>query len=342
MTGSTYNAIRVHKFGDSSELKLEVCPALTLSPTDENKVLVNIKAAGVNPVETYIRSGTHVRKPILPYTPGNDGAGIISAVTPDVTNVKVGDRVFIASSLTGTYAEQCIAYAHKVHQLPEALSFSQGAGIYTPYYTAYRALIQKAQAKKGESVLIHGATGGVGMATMQWARMQELTVFGTAGSKERCELLLKCGAHYAFCHNEENYMEEIRNKALEISDQKSNGVDIIIEMLANKNLGNDLKVLNYGGRVVVIGNRGTVEINPRDTMGREACIMGVALAKSSTEDLDKTTEALNKGISQCFIMPVLGQMFKLKNANLAHEEVISHSAGTQGKIVLITDLSDDN
>src|SRR5215510_16268579 len=172
-------AIRVHEFGGPEVLRLEEVPTPQVGPGD---VLVQMHAVGVNPVETYIRGGTYARLPDLPYTPGNDGAGVIEQIGRDVEQCKPGDRVYIAGSISGTYAEFALCKKQQVHPLPANASFAQGAAMGTPYATAYRGLLQRADAKPGETVLVHGATGGVGTAAVQLARARGLRVFGTGGT----------------------------------------------------------------------------------------------------------------------------------------------------------------
>src|SRR5215510_6788617 len=152
-------AIRVHEFGGLEVLHLEEVP--TPQP-GSGLVLVRMHATGVNPVETYIRAGTYARLPALPYTPGNDAAGVVEEVGADASEFKTGDRVYTSGSVTGTYAEFALCKKEQVHPLPANVSFAQGAAIGTPYATAYRGLLQRATVKPGETVLVHGASGGVG------------------------------------------------------------------------------------------------------------------------------------------------------------------------------------
>jgi NADPH2:quinone reductase len=170
-------AIRVNAFGGPEVLELAEVPMPQAGP---GEVLVRVHAGGVNPVETYIRAGKYARLPELPYTPGNDGAGVIEQVGPDVNEFKPGDRVYTAGSISGTYAEFALCKKEQVHPLPAKVSFAQGAAMGTPYATAYRGLFQRACAKPGETVLVHGASGGVGTAAVQLARAHGLRVFGTA------------------------------------------------------------------------------------------------------------------------------------------------------------------
>ena len=318
-------AIRVHQFGGPDVLQLEEVPDLQPGP---GQVVVRIHAAGVNPVETYIRTGTYAFKPHLPYTPGNDGAGVVLKVGADVKSVKPGDRVYVTFAIAGTYAEQALCDQAKVHPLADNVSFEQGAAMGTPYGTAYRGLFQRAQAKPGETILVHGASGGVGTATVQLARAAGMTIIGTAGTQQGMELAKREGAHHVVNHSSEAYLDEVKK----LTDGR--GVDVIIELLANKNLGKDLPVLAKKGRVVVIGSRGPVEINPRDSMARETDIRGVTLASASEAEYREMHAALVAGLENGTLRPVIGQKIPLAEAKRAHEEVMKAS-GAHGKIVLI-------
>ena len=317
-------AIRVQQFGGPEVLKVEEVPDLKAAP---GQVVINVKAAGVNPVEAYIRTGTYAIKPNLPYTPGNDAGGVVSEVGAGVETIKTGDRVYTSNSISGTYAEQALCNGANVHHLPGNVSFEQGAAVGVPYGTAYRALFQRAQAKPGELVLVHGASGGVGIASVQLARAAGMTVFGTAGSDQGAALVKEQGAHYVLNHTAEGYLDELMNLTGGL------GVNVILEMLANKNLANDLNVIARHGRIVVIGNRGTIEINPRGTMAREADIRGVLLFGASPEEFHEIHAALGAGLESGALRPIVGQRFALGEAARAHEAVMS--AGAHGKIVLI-------
>jgi NADPH:quinone reductase len=317
-------AIRVNEFGGPDVLKSEDVPEP--SP-GAGQVLVRVRAAGVNPVDTYIRSGVHAVKPQLPYTPGLDAAGEVEAVGEGVTRVSPGQRVYLAGSLTGTYAELTLCEESQCHALPERLSFAQGAGIFTPYATAYRALFQRAKALPGETVLVHGASGGVGTAAVQLARAAGLRVVGTAGTDEGRRLVLEQGAHEVLDHRAPDYLEQLGGLT------GGRGVDVILEMLANVNLDKDLGALAKGGRVVVIGSRGTVEINPRQAMTRDAAILGMTLFNISPQELQSIHAALGAGLEAGTLRPVVGRELPLSEAARAHEEVLK--PGAYGKLVLI-------
>src|SRR6201997_2493227 len=185
-------AIRVHQFGGPEVLKLDDVPT---PKTADGQILVRVHAVGVNPYDTYMRAGTYAIKPPLPYTPGSDAAGTVEAVGPGVTKVKPGDRVYTSRTLTGAYAEYALALEEQVNHLPDKISFEQGAGVWVPYGTAYHALHHFAKARAGETILVHGASGGVGSAAVQIARAMGMRVFGTAGSEKGLDLIRKEGAH---------------------------------------------------------------------------------------------------------------------------------------------------
>lgn len=318
-------AIRIHEFGGPDVLKLEDVPILQPGP---GEVLVQVKAAGVNPFETYIRAGTYPVKPERPFTLGTDAGGIVAEAGPGVTGIDAGARVYTAGTITGSYAEFTVCKSTQIHPLPPGTSFSQGAAVNTPCVTAYRALFRRAQAQPGETVLIHGASGGVGTAAVQLARAHGLTVIGTAGSDKGRELVRGEGAHHVLDHRAPDYLEKLR----EITGGR--GVDVIIEMLANVNLGKDLTALARSGRVVVVGSRGTVEVNPRDAMSRDAAILGMTLWNTPEKELEGIHAALVAALENGILRPVVGRELPLAEAVRAHQMLME--PGAHGKIVLIS------
>jgi NADPH2:quinone reductase len=321
-------AIQVHQFGGPEVMQWENVPDPKPGPAE---VLVRVKAAGVNPVDTYHRSGITPTKPPLPYTPGTDAAGIVESIGPVVTEVSVGDHVYIIGSVGGTYcgayAELVLCESWQVLKLPKGLSFAQGAAIGIPYATAYRALFIKARPAPGETVLVHGASGGVGLASLQLARAFGLKVIGTAGTDRGKKLALEQGAHHVLDHTQPDYLQ----KLMPLTNGR--GVDVVLEMAAHINLGKSLTVLAKNGRVVVIGSRGPVQINPRDTMGRDATILGMMLWNGSREEILSIHAGLGAGFANGTLRPIIGKEMPLKDAPKAHEEVMK--PGAYGKIVLI-------
>ncbi|MBI3880087.1 MAG: NADPH:quinone reductase [Verrucomicrobia bacterium] len=317
-------SIRVHQHGGPEVLKLEDVPAP--SP-GAGQVLVRVHAIGVNPVETYVRAGNYARKDPLPYTPGSDAAGVVQAIGSGVKKFKVGARAYIYGSVTGTYAELALCAESQVFPLPAGTTYQQGAALGVPFATAHRALFHRGGAKRGETVLIHGASGGVGHAAVQLARAAGLTVIGTGGTEAGRKFVAAQGANHVLDHRAPDYLAAVMQLTA------GRGADLIIEMLANVNLGKDLGVLAKSGRVVVVGSRGPAEINPRDTMLRDADIRGMTLFNTPDADLAAIHAALQAGLADGSLRPVIGQEFKLADAPRAHEAVMQD--GKLGKIILV-------
>jgi NADPH2:quinone reductase len=323
-------AIVVHEYGGPEVMRLEDVPVPKPAGT---QVLVRVMAAGVNPVDTYLRSGNHAHAPKLPYTPGKDAAGVVEEVGDAVTTIKPGDRVYTADSITGTYAEYSLCEESQLGHLPDNSDFAAGASIWTPYATSYRALFEKAAAKAGETVLVHGASGGVGIAAVQWAKNAGLKVIGTAGSEEGKRLVLEQGADLVVDHlsAEAQAAGEAKRSILEFTGQR--GVDVVVEMLANVNLLLDFDVLAMFGRIAVVGNRGTLEFNPRAAMTKDATIYGLSLFNAPQPVRDAIHRAIFAGLSDGYLKPVVSRRFGLGDAPKAHAEVIESRAF--GKIVLL-------
>jgi NADPH2:quinone reductase len=317
-------AIRAHEFGPPQVMKLE---DIDTPRPDSGQVLIAVKAAGINPVDTYIRAGTYARKkPSLPYTPGFDTAGVVESVGPGVPQFKPGDRVFTNATVTGGYAEKAVCAADTVFRLPDNISFEQGAGVWVPYATAYYALHEVAHARAGQTLLVHGASGGVGTAAVQMASAMGLTVIGSAGTEKGMELVRNQGAT-ALNHHAPDFADQV------LAQTSGKGPDIILEMLANVNLSRDLAMIAPRGRIVIIGNRGTIEINPRDAMLKNASILGMLLMNITAEETARIAAGVSAGLQRKVLTPVVGRTMPLSEAPQAHEAVLA--PGAFGKIVLI-------
>jgi NADPH2:quinone reductase len=321
-------AILARAFGGPEVLKLEEVAEPSAGPT---QVRVRVHAVGVNPYDTYMRTGAYAIKPDLPYTPGADAAGVIDQVGSSVTGVRIRDRVYISGTAQGkahgAYAQLVVCEPHQVHRLPDRVSFTQGAGLFVPYVTAWRALFGRANTRAGDVVLIHGASGGVGVAATQFAVAAGATVIGTAGTGDGLAVVKAQGAHHAINHRTPGYLDEITKAA------DGRGPDVILEMLANINLDHDLTVIAPGGRIAVIGNRGRVEIDPRKIMTKDVSVFGLALWGIPAEEVRRAHAAIIAGLESGALKPVVGTEMPLKDAAAAHQRVME--PGARGKIVLI-------
>lgn len=312
-------AIRVAAFGEPEVMQITDVPDLQ---PDADQVLVRLHAAGINPVDTYIRAGHYAQKPALPYTPGTDGAGVVLA---DAAGFAAGERVYIRGG-AGTYAEMVLCAPAQVYPLPARTTFEEGAALGVPYGTAFRALFGRGGGRAGETVLVHGATGGVGTAAVQLAKAAGLRVFGTGGTAAGLDLIRENGASAVFNHREAGYLDRI------LAATEGRGVDLILEMLANVNLGNDLTLLAPRGRVVVIGSRGPVVIDPRQAMARDAEIRGMMFGHTEPEELVEIYRAIQAGLEAGRLRPQIAQIFPLAQAPAGHRAVMQ--SGARGKIIL--------
>jgi len=321
-------AILAREFGGPDVLKLEEVPD---PQAGSGQVRVRIHAAGVNPYDTYMRLGTYAIKPDLPYTPGADAAGVLDQVGDGVTGWQSGDRVYLSGTASGkahgAYAQYAVCSPEHVHRLPGRISFTQGAGLFVPYVTAWRALFGRANTRAGDTVLVHGASGGVGVAATQFALAAGATVIGTAGSEAGVAVVKAQGARHALNHNTSGYLDQVTALS------GGRGPDVILEMLDNVNLDHDLTVVAPGGRVVVIGNRGRVEIDARKIMTKDVSVFGLALWAIPPDEIRRAHDAIIAGLESGALTPVVGTEMPLRDAAKAHQQVME--PGAKGKIVLI-------
>ncbi|WP_028581264.1 NADPH:quinone reductase [Desulfogranum japonicum] len=316
-------AIQVSKFGQPEVLQYtdidRPTPAI-------DEVLIKVKAIGVNPVDTYIRSGKYPVLPSLPYIPGSDVAGIIEQCGSQEPSFTCGTRVYTCGTISGGYAQRVTAKTSQVFHLPDGISFQEGASLGVPATTAWRALFIRGCAQAGEKVFIHGASSSVGMCAVQMARAAGLKVYGTAGTKAGIDRLKSLGISGVWNHREQEYLSTLQKEL------QNNRFNLILEMLANVNLSRDMELLAPRGRVVVIGSRGTITFDPRSTMGPELDIRGLSLFNSTGEELKQAQAGIQAALTTGTLKPVIARVFSLEDACKAHQQVMAN--GKCGKILL--------
>jgi NADPH:quinone reductase len=321
-------AIRAHTFGGPEVLQYE---DIDDPVPGHGEVVVDVRAAGVNPADTYMRSGTYAIIPDLPYTPGGDAGGVVSAVGAGVEGLAVGDPVFVGTclsfDLTGCYAEKVKRKADEVLPLPANVTFAQAAAFGVSYTTAHYALFERGRAQTGETVFIHGASGSVGTSAIQIAKRAGLTVIGSGGTDKGLELIRNEGADLAVNHGKEGYLEEVKEFT------GGRGPEMILEMLANVNLAADMDLVAKYGRIIVIGCRGEVSINPRVAMMRELDVRGVALWNATHEQMRPIMKDVLAGVAEGTLRPIIGKEIPLSEAAASHVAVLE--PGAFGKIVLV-------
>ena len=321
-------AIRAHAFGGPEVLQLE---ELDDPVPGEGEVVVDVHAAGVNPADTYMLNGTYAIVPELPYIPGGDAGGVIAAVGAGVEAHSLGVRVFVGTALsgdlTGCYAEKVKRKACEVMPLPDGISFAEATAFGVSYTTAHYALFERGRAIAGETVFIHGATGSVGTSAIQLAKRAGLTVIGSGGTTNGLDLIRAVGADHAVDHNKEGYLDAV----MQVTG--GNGPELILEMLANVNLAADMDLAAKFGRIVIIGSRGEITINPRVAMMKELDVRGIALWNATAEQVALIMEDILNAVAEGKVRPVIGRQMPLAEAAAAHTAVLE--PGAYGKIVLV-------
>ena len=322
-------AIQVTKHGGPDVLLHQALP----DPIPgRNEVLVRVRAAGVNPVDTYLRSGQNGYGAELPWTPGLCGAGEVVAVGEGSMGrlPPEGARVWFSSTTTGASAELAACPLASVHKLPDGISFEQGALLGVPAMTAWRAVADKLQPRAGQWVLVHGASGAVGQLCVQMLKAAGCKVIGTAGSNPGREAVRACGADVAL-----NHKDDRRSEMIQLHTGNA-GVDGIIEMLAEKNLKRDLDLLATGGKLVVVGCRGVVQhFAPRDLMKRDLQVLGLSLFNASTDDLSRAASGIGMMLLNGELKPQVARTYALEDIRQAHQDIMNPpDGGTTGGLVL--------
>lgn len=321
-------AIQVNEFGGPEVLQVVEIPEPV---PGAREVRVRVHAAGVNPNEAYARTGTYgAYIPELPYTPGFDGAGVVDALGEDVTHIKVGDRVYIGGFMavrnTGTYAEKVVVDAASVHPLTDELSFEQGAALGIPGLAAYQAIVLRGQVTEQDTVFIHGGSGAVGLTAIQIAKAIGAKVVASSSTEEGRKLIRALGADAAINHVRDGQHDEI------MAATDGLGPTVIVEMLANHNLDTDMEIARNEGRIVILGSRGKIEIDPRHTMTKGLDILGMSAINLDADATYAAYQALTELVNEGEILPLVGDVLPLEEARHAHEIILTKKGN--GKLVL--------
>ena len=234
-----------------------------------------------------------------------------------------GDQVYVAWSISGCYAQWCLAKPEQIFPIPGGLGFEEAAALFVNYFTAYRALLFRGGILPGERVFVHGASGGVGLAALQLCSFWGNETWGSAGSQRGLELVK--GQSARAVNHRGDYQEKLA--------RESGGFDLILEMRAEINLNADLDLLRPGGRVMIIGSRGETNISPRKTMTGEVDIRGVMILNNTEEENLATHRHIEKLRAAGKLNPVINASYPLHKAAQAQNDLMEQPAA--GKRVLI-------
>jgi len=236
-------AIVCHEYGSPDNLTLDE----RATPVPGNgEILIEVKAAGINFPDLLTIEGKYQVRPPLPFVPGNELAGIVTAVGEGVISVAVGDEI-IAMSDTGAFAERCVVSEQKVLAKGSKMSFEQAAGMAITYGTSYYALKQKAALQAGETVLVLGAAGGVGIAAIQLAKLLGATVIAAASTDEKLDFASQAGADRRINYSEEDLKDRVKS----LTDGQ--GVDVVYDPVGGELSEQALRATAWNGRFLVIG-----------------------------------------------------------------------------------------
>jgi NADPH2:quinone reductase len=320
-------AIRVIEHGRPEKLVYQETPAPTIT---DDQVLIDVHYAGINFPDTLIIQGKYQYQPPLPFTPGGEVSGVVSAVGKNITHVQVGDRV-ISGCSWGGYAEQVASFATNTFKLPNELPLRDGAVFLQTYATTYHALVDRGQAKKGETILILGAAGGTGTAAIQVAKALELKIIACASTEEKREHCIRQGAEHVL----ETHDPAIREKIAAITNGK--GLDLIYDPIGGAISETVFRSMAFGGRHLIIGfAQGDIPRLPWNLpLLKCASIVGVfwgRFFREFPEENAKNVRVLIDWWSRQILKPVVHQEFPLEQASEALGALIEKKVS--GKLVL--------
>ncbi len=321
-------AVRVHKTGGPEVLTFEQVDIPAPGP---GQIKLKQHACGVNYIDTYFRMGMYPSPVGLPFTSGNEGAGEVIAVGPNVTDIKVGDRVGYVVGLGG-YAQERIMPADRAVKLPDSITYEQAAAMMLKGMTAQYLLRRTFNVKKGDTILVHAAAGGVGVILSQWGNALGATVIGTVGDEAKAKIAKDSGAHHTILYNKEDFAEKVK----EITGGKL--CDVVYDGIGKTTFPKSLDCIRPLGTFASFGSAsGQIEafnINILQTKGSLFATrptLNNYVAKR--EDLLATAKDLFDVVSSGKVKIPVNQKYPLKDAVKAHQDLEGRK--TTGSTILI-------
>ncbi len=296
----------------------------------KGEILLDVKAAGINFPDLLTVQGKYQFKPPLPFTPGTEVAGIVAAVGEGVTSRKVGDKV-IATLQIGAFAEQCVASEHSAYEMASSMSFEQGAGFSITYGTSYYALKQRAKIQPGETLLVLGAAGGVGIATIQIAKAMGVTVIAAASSEEKLDFACEAGADMRINYSTENLKERVK----ELTNGK--GVDVVYDPVGGDYSEQAFRSIAWDGRFLVIGfASGPIPAMPLNlALLKGASLVGVfwgSWAARCPQESQQNFKELIDMVETGKFSPLVTEVYPLDDYQAAFASIAERRA--KGKVIL--------
>lgn len=320
-------AVRCKEFGPPSSLVLEEMPGLK---PGAKEILVEVKACGINFPDTLIIQGLYQFKPELPFTPGSDIAGVVKEVGDDVRHLKVGDEVF-GFVFSGGFAEEVLVPSNTCFLKSKKMNFPIAASFMVAYGTSYHALKDRAKLAKGETLLVLGASGGVGLAAVELGKLMGAKVIAAASSEDKLQLCREYGADQTINYSKEDLKSEIKK----LTDNK--GVDVIYDPVGGEYSEAAFRGIAWEGRYLVVGfASGTIPKMPLNLpLLKTASIVGVFwgdFAMRNPKQNMENTRMLMKWYDEGKLRPHIHKTYELKNASRALEEMMNRKV--RGKLVI--------
>ncbi len=320
-------AVVVDRWMEPSELRVHEIPEPEVPP---GNLLVEVRAAGCNFFDILMVQGQYQVKPPFPFIPGAEIGGVVCALGEGVEGFAVGDRV-CASVGTGAFAERCLALPGSCWQIPDGMSFEEGAALPVVYPTSYAALVYRADLVPGETLLVHAAAGGVGISAVQIGKALGARVIATAGGAEKCEVAKRAGADLCIDYTDGDFVEEVREFT------EGRGADVIYDPVGGDITDKSLKCIAWNGRLLIIGfASGQIpEIKANRILLKNIAVTGLhwgAHAKFEPEKIPLTFDALFELHEEGHIEPVLYRNYSLEEVPAALEALGSRRS--YGKVII--------
>jgi NADPH2:quinone reductase len=318
--------VRVHQTGGPEMLKFEDLP---VKEPGQGEIKIKQTAIGLNYIDTYFRSGLYPAQ--LPFVIGNEGAGVVTAVGPGVKGIKKGDRIAYVYTLGG-YAAERILPADRAVKIPPKIDDKTAAAMMLKGMTAQYLLRRTYKVKKGDTILVHAAAGGVGQILCQWGKALGATVIGTVGSRQKAELASKHGAHHTILYNEENWVARVG----EITKGKK--CDVVYDGVGKMTFMGSLDCLRPLGMIAIYGNAsGPVDAFNTGILAQKGSLFltrpTLMTYTASAKDLQATAKDLIDVVLKKKVKIEVNQTYALRDAQQAHRDLESRK--TTGQTVLI-------
>ncbi|MCK9487076.1 MAG: NADPH:quinone oxidoreductase family protein [Dehalococcoidia bacterium] len=322
-------AVLCHAWGDIDDLRLEEAPSPALPEGSDGWVRIRVHASGVNFADTLLIRGEYQEKPPFPFSPGMEVAGIVAEVSPGVEGIREGERVLAMLEAGGGYAEEAIARASDVTPIPDAMDWAVAASFPVVYATSHLALSHRARLQPGEVLLVHGASGGVGLTAVEVGKALGATVIATASSPEKLAVAHAHGADHLV-----NYAtEDIRERVLEIAG----GVDVVYDPVGGEAFAASLRSINPGGRILVIGfASGSIpQIPANHLLVKDAAVLGLSLGQLRNHRPEVVQQAMRELLAwhaEGRLRPLVSQVLPLED--YAEALRLLRDRRSTGKVVL--------